>query len=386
MCSPCYKARHSPPCARCKKDIRGEFVEVRGSRYCKACFSCAHCDTVFTREEKKGAYPVGDELLCYNCALTTRRAEMRAKREAQARAEEEAAAEAERLAREAAAAKAAEIAAMKAEEEAAAKAQAEQDRLAAEAAEAELSRRRASIMATQAQELADREAQQALDKEETVTENTLAMPEVNSSGFIRQGTTRASRLPRRGSKQGPTPEQRAAIQAAMEEEDADEAEDETSGGGSVSTDSQSEVQGAVTSEPEPVAEGTEDPFSSLWAGFSIPAKLSKFTMDIPGREVLDIGSFTVIDKKFKACVFVIICTDVVLLTQKIDDDCYELMTMPVLRNKVKASIVKKLAGVPAMKIKGGKTMVLKCASEEERAFWIGKLNAPVGFIPTKALG
>ena len=38
-----------------------------------------------------------------------------------------------------------------------------------------------------------------------------------------------------------------------------------------------------------------------------------------------------------------------------------------------------------MKVKAGKTITLKCESEKERATWIGLMNAPVGFIPTKKM-
>lgn len=111
-------------------------------------------------------------------------------------------------------------------------------------------------------------------------------------------------------------------------------------------------------------------------------------MEVPGREVLEVGQFTLVEKKFMAKVYLVLCTDVALLTQKIDDDCYELMFMPVERSKVKAKIVKELKGLPGvvgMKIKMGKTVTLKCADEVERSTWIGKLNAPVGFIPTRLM-
>jgi len=134
---------------------------------------------------------------------------------------------------------------------------------------------------------------------------------------------------------------------------------------------------------------SDDPFAALFAGFSIPMKLSKFKLNITGREIIEIGAFTMIQKKSSSKVFLMLCTDVALLCQMIDDDCYELMFMPVQRNKVKAKICKAGslgAGVVAMKVKMGKSVVLKCKDEVERSGWIGKLNAPIGFIPTKALG
>lgn len=45
-----------------------------------------------------------------------------------------------------------------------------------------------------------------------------------------------------------------------------------------------------------------------------------------------------------------------------------------------------MKGVIAMKVKVGKMVTLKVADEVERSQWIGKLNAPIGFVPTKALG
>jgi hypothetical protein len=55
--------------------------------------------------------------------------------------------------------------------------------------------------------------------------------------------------------------------------------------------------------------------------------------------------------------------------------------------QVKAKIVslKKLPGVVCMNLKAGKALTLKCESEKERATWIGLLNAPVGFVPTKKM-
>lgn len=82
-----------------------------------------------------------------------------------------------------------------------------------------------------------------------------------------------------------------------------------------------------------------------------------------------------------------LCTDVALICQKVDDDCYELMFMPVERDKVKAKIVvdKKLPGVVCMKVKMGKTILLKCVDEIERSTWIGRLNAPIGFVSTRLM-
>jgi hypothetical protein len=86
-------------------------------------------------------------------------------------------------------------------------------------------------------------------------------------------------------------------------------------------------------------------------------------------------------------VFLVLCTDVALICQKIDDDCYELLFMPVERDKVRSKIVtmKKLPGVVCMKVKMGKTLTLKCADEVERSTWIGRLNAPIGFVSTRLM-
>ena len=68
----------------------------------------------------------------------------------------------------------------------------------------------------------------------------------------------------------------------------------------------------------------------------------------------------------------------------VDEDCYELMGQPVDRIKAKAKLVK-TAGVVAMKVKVGKWFTVKLADEVERSLWIGRLNAPVGYIPTQYL-
>ena len=129
--------------------------------------------------------------------------------------------------------------------------------------------------------------------------------------------------------------------------------------------------------------------AALFAGFSIPMKLQKFKLDIPGREIIEVSQFTLIAKKSSSKVFLLLCTDVALMCQMIDDDCYELMFMPVQRSKIKAKVVKAGSlgeGVVGMKVTMGKTVVLKCKDEMERSLWIGKLNAPIGFVPTKSLG
>ena len=115
----------------------------------------------------------------------------------------------------------------------------------------------------------------------------------------------------------------------------------------------------------------------------MPIKYSKFKLDLPGREVLDICEFLYMDKKGSFKVFLVLTTDVAFMCKRIDDTCYELMMMPVERNKVKAKIIK-MEGAVAFKVKIGKWGTLRAKDEIERSTWIGKLNAPIGFIPTKA--
>jgi len=81
-CSECFHKVHAPPCVRCKSKINGEFVQVKGKRFCKKCFTCFECSTPFTREEKKGAYPIGEKLLCYTHAKAAKKAEIAAKKAA----------------------------------------------------------------------------------------------------------------------------------------------------------------------------------------------------------------------------------------------------------------------------------------------------------------
>lgn len=117
-CSECYREVHSPPCGRCGERIHGEFVEVRGKRYKKSCFNCFECGVVFTREEKKGAYPIGDQLLCYTHALAARRKELKEQKERKAKEAQEAEAKEEAAKEEAAKEEAAKEEAAKAAEEA----------------------------------------------------------------------------------------------------------------------------------------------------------------------------------------------------------------------------------------------------------------------------
>lgn len=349
MCSPCYRKTHSPPCARCDKQIRGEFVEVRGKRYCKTCFTCGKCTKAFTREEKGGAYPVGDDLLCYECALETRRAEIRAKKKAAQAAEEAAAAEA-------AAAEAAKSAA---------------DAAAAEAAAQKAAEEAAAVRESEATMLKD------LNNQKTdAIESGGSEAKANEGGFVRQGTRKVTRLSKKmppKSKSSASVANSTPVPAEIEEDGGGDDEVEASG------ITEEDVRTPITQEKE------VDPFAALWAGFSIPKKLSKFSLDIPGREILDTGGFFLIEKKFTAKVFLVLATDVIFLVQMVDESLYELMMMPELRNKVKAK-VSKLKDAVAMDVKiGSKTYTLKCANETERAIWCGKLNAPIGFITTKAL-
>jgi hypothetical protein len=150
--------------------------------------------------------------------------------------------------------------------------------------------------------------------------------------------------------------------------------DSASGGGGAS------ARTSITS----AARAVQDPFDTLWAGFSIPKKLAKFVLVTPGREILEIGQFELIEKKVSVLCYLILATDVAFIARLVEADVYELLATPEQRNKVKGSLVK-MDGVFAMKVKIGKAFTLKCTTELERSQWIGKLNAPIGFIPTKAL-
>lgn len=142
-----------------------------------------------------------------------------------------------------------------------------------------------------------------------------------TSNIVRQGTKRVSRLPRKPSKRVTAEQVEAARQASVaEDEPMDEIEEAATEvdvapanivaptatlaeGGDVAT---AEASPEPAPSPQAAASPTDnrksevDPFSALWAGFSIPMKLSKFQMEVPGREVLEVGSFTLIQKKFMA--------------------------------------------------------------------------------------
>eukprot|EP00039_Didymoeca_costata_P018706 m.334616 g.334616 ORF g.334616 m.334616 type:complete len:729 (+) comp17399_c0_seq1:112-2298(+) len=388
-CSACYHDVHSPPCGRCQERVRGEFVEVRGKRYHKACFNCFDCGTTFTREEKKGAYPVSEKLLCYKCALEQRRQELRAAKEAKAK-------------------------------EDAPKAESTPPPAAASKEEAK------------PEDGGDKPVpkQESVPPDEPTEAKTseggaLLTPGQDKGNFVRQGTRRATVIPKKQVE--PTPEEKSAMEAAVAkaEQDAENGDDDDDDDNNTEATEEEEIvvpeetpvqiptqtptlqvlpeseettttpspekparHSVIAEEPEQeqVAKKDDDPYAALWAGFSIPMKLSKFKLDIPGREILDIGSFTLIEKKVSCKVFLVLCTDVALICNMVDEDCYELMCMPVERNKVKAKLVKNLPGVVGMKLKIGKWYTLKVANEIERSQWVGKLNAPIGFIPTKALG
>merc|ERR1711924_507940 len=59
-----------------------------------------------------------------------------------------------------------------------------------------------------------------------------------------------------------------------------------------------------------------------------------------GREVLDVGDFVLIAKKQTVKAYLVLCTDVAFVAQMVDDDCYEMMFMPVPRTKVTAKLAK----------------------------------------------
>lgn len=454
-CSGCYHKEHSPPCGRCNEAVRGEFVEVRGKRYHKTCFNCFECACPFTREEKKGAYPVGDQLLCYTHALSQRRAQIKAAKAKQAAedaaaadaaaAEEEADAAAAAAETEAAAAEAAEqaelaasLAADEAAEKAAAAAYAAEMQAAAAAkevaaAEAAVAAQEAGGGGAAADESgsgADGAADDGIDEVGMVEPakadalGGVAVRPRKHQSFIRQGTRKVTAMPkmsraasqRRKMTSGESASQTKAVadakaalaSGAADVDSDDDAASEAGGGSSPASPAASggggmfaglggESRGSVVSATSatssvdgdglPVTSrknSTVDPFDSLWAGFSIPMKYSKFKLTVPGREILEIGEFTLIEKKSSSKCYLILATDVTFITKMVDDDCYELMCMPVQRDKSKAKLTK-IKGVIAMKVKVGKWFTLKMPDEVVRSQWIGKLNAPIGFIPTKAL-
>jgi hypothetical protein len=280
-CSPCYKEVHSPPCACCGEQIHGEFVEVRGKRYRKSCFKCAECGAAFTREEKKGAYPIGEKLLCYTHALTARRKELKAAKAAAAEKERE-------------------------DEEARQKEQA-----------AAAPTTSPSIMISEEPE------------PETVNATTGGAEVVSApttSNIVRQGTKRVSRMARKPSlREAPTAEEKAAAAKAVQEAesfaeaDEDESVDESSinesvldpanlvsataaGGVAAASVTRERPAHQLSAEEQDAKRKSDmvDPYAAMWAGFSIPMKLSKFKMDVAGREVLEVGQFTLIEKKFMA--------------------------------------------------------------------------------------
>jgi hypothetical protein len=219
----------------------------------------------------------------------------------------------------------------------------------------------------------------------------MIMPQKSVREMVRSGTKRVSRMKRKPSTKPPSKAQTAAAQAAITEAENDSSNDtgaETGDELEVAEEAKvadiPEVPAAAARPPSVVAEEEEkDPFAEMWAGFIIPMKLSKFVLSRPGRTALDIAPFTLIQKKVKAQVLLVLCTDVAMLVQKVEDGCYELMFMPVERSKVKAKIVSSPAN--CMQVKMGKKVVLKAKSDVLRSSWIGKLNAPIGFVPTKEL-
>lgn len=419
-CSGCYTDVHSPPCGRCGERVRGEFVEVRGKRYHKTCFNCFECGVAFTREEKKGAYPVGEKLLCYKHALEVRREELRAAKE--------------RKAKEAEAAKA--PAASEPEPEPEPKSQENQEATNNDGGDD--GSNTAPTTTTPSDEPTAAVAS---------TGGALVTPDQDKGNFVRQGTKRATVIPKKPKMQKtePTVEEKAAMDKAIAEaekaaeadnndEEAEEEQEEeevivvppettvpppnvvVANVEEINTESPEPPATAADLEPAPEPEqpapapvpeaqpqtlsptpsslstrskkNSDDPYAALWGGFIIPMKLSKFQLDLPGREILDIGSFTLIEKKFSCKVYMVLFTDVAMIANLVDEDCYELMCMPQERNKVKAKLVpnSKMPGIVAMKLKLGKWFTLKVANEVERSQWIGKINAPIGFVPTKNLG
>jgi prickle len=364
-CSGCYHKEHSPPCGRCGEAVRGEFVEVRGKRYMKTCFNCFECGTAFTREEKKGAYPVGDSLLCYTHALAERRKQIKAAKTKAAEDEKLASAASEKAS---------------ADETAAVAAQA--NAAAAAIAEAE---KQSLLIARNATET-------------KAVEGGSIQPRACQKSFIRQGTRKVSAMPKMSRQasvalRAGAKEKAAAAKAVADAEavlasgaaDDDEDAEDTGAGGDSATGGAAARASTISEDPTTSAKVPQDPFDSLWAGFSIPMKFSKFVLVTPGREILEIGEFTLIEKKSSVKCYLILATDVAFICKMVDADCYELLCMPEQRNKVKGKLIK-MDGVFAMKVKIGKSYTLKCTTEVGRSQWIGKLNAPIGFIPTKALG
>lgn len=444
FCSGCYHKVHSPPCGRCGERVRGEFVEVRGTRYHKSCFNCQECSVPFTREEKKGAYPVGDRLLCYTHALDVRRKELKEAKRKKQEEEDAAAAAAEQASKE------------KEEEEeaAAAGAAAEQQRVWARARDrgkggtdvaepATKSGARAVSLTLAVPAISETDTEDGAAQpssplgsepvEAKVNEGHLT-PKSDSTGFVRQGTRKVTVIKKKPrASMVITEEDEAATSKAIAEAEA-EAE---AGGGADDDDEQLDLSSSPTREasgrgsrepgdsvymdddaaaavvPEaepgalpptsvfgPTGSGRTfgarartgfsksespqaDPYAALYTGFSVPIKYSKFKLDLPGREVLDICEFLYMGKKGSFKVFLVLATDVAFMCKRIDDTCYELMMMPVERNKIKAKIIK-MEGAVAFKVKIGKWGTLRAKDEIERSTWIGKLNAPIGFIPTKA--
>ena len=379
-CTDCYQNVHSPPCGRCNERINGEYVEVRGKRYMKSCFTCFECDAPFTREEKKGAYPIGDRLLCYDHAKAEKKKELAAKRAAKA--------DEERVAKE-----------KQLEEEEEAK------RKSAAALEAELASDNAAEAADVVAEPEGEDISEPIAME-AVKEKEGGIAKVGTKSmqsFVRKGTRQVTRIKKapKGSVKPTAAEKdkmlaavRKAEQEAAEQSQDDilEDDDEQQGDAANTATAEAEVPKDAAKEepkeepaatvPEAIAEVPEpstpvqdvakdlgaalavaatepatsnlvpsasdrskaaaeaDPFAALWAGFSIPMKYAKFSLDKPGREILDIGAFHIITKKATKKAYLVLCTDVAFLAQMVDEDCYEMMYMPVERPKVKAKLAK----------------------------------------------
>lgn len=433
FCSPCFYEQHTPPCGRCGERVTGDYVEVKGKRYMKSCFNCYECGAQFTHEHKKGAFPVDDKLLCYTHALEARRAQRQLAKDSKAREEAEVAASSsespespEPEVEPAPPARAGSMRPHALELTAAPdqksfvrkgtrqitriQTQPRESRRALTAAEKEAMARAVAAAEHAASESdadagADADTSSGEEEGDDDHGSELQAPAATSA------STSTSRAPSPARSPAAAPQAPPASAPAGDALRTSRPGTPTTLGGSAPEfgsvyDSPAAVsvatepgvplatvlpraQSSVSPSPEATPIGShglsEDTFAALFAGFSIPMKLAKFKLNIPGREILQVGTFTLMEKKASFLVYLVLCTDVGFLCQKIDDNCYELMYMPVQRNKIKAKLAKGDSRVVGMKVKVGKSVLLKCADEVQRSQWIGVLNAPIGFTPTKAL-
>jgi len=380
-CTDCYQNVHSPPCGRCNERINGEYVEVRGKRYMKSCFSCFECNVPFTREEKKGAYPIGDRLLCYDHAKAEKKKELVAKRAAKEEEERKKKDEEAETARQAFLPKAAQSSFIrKGTRQVTRIKKAPKGSVRPNAAE------KAAMLAAVKKAEEDSAAQTMEDTIEDDEDDEEEGGSADQTAAAGEGTDAGGDAEAGAGADGDGDGAEAADAPVQmrPKKDKKAAAAKDLGAELLAPDTQP-PPAALTPSGSQSSKKEDDPFAALWAGFSIPMKFAKFSLDLPGREVLDIGAFMLITKKKTVKAYLVLCTDVAFIAQMVDDDCYEMMYMPVERTKVKAKLAK-MKGVIAMKVKVGKMVTLKVADEVERSQWIGKLNAPIGFVPTKALG